>query len=93
MKKTVRTPDPCPVQINCARCRTTEGKLAKAVYLRAYEVYCKKYGPQDAMIDENRWCRGGFTVGEIVGFLYARSFPEEEWSDRVDEAFRGIKLQ
>jgi hypothetical protein len=30
-------------------------------------------------------------VGELVAFLYARSFPEKEWRMRVDEALRGME--
>jgi hypothetical protein len=65
--------------------------LPESVALRAYEVYCKVYGAQPAMIDVARGYRGGFSVGEIIAFLYARSFPPEEWSRRVDEAFEGMK--
>lgn len=60
------------------------------VTLRAYEVYCKVYSPQPALVTEG--CRGGFGLGELVAFLYAHSFPEKEWKMRVDEAFRGMKL-
>lgn len=56
------------------------------VALRAYEVYCHVFHPQEAMVTGG--CRGGFSVGEIISFLYARSFPKEEWSRRVDEAIR-----
>jgi hypothetical protein len=61
--------------------------MPSTVTLRAYEVYCHLYGAQPAMVDlAGRDCRGGFGVGELVAFLYARSFPKEEWSKRVDEA-------
>ncbi len=66
--------------------------MPSEVTLRAYEVYCALYGAQPAMVDlAGRNCRGGFGVGELVAFLYARSFPKEEWSKRADEAFRGMK--
>lgn len=58
----------------------------ESVVLRAYEVYCHVYGEQPAMVDAARGYRGGFSVGELLAFLYARSFPKEEWSRRVDEA-------
>lgn len=65
------------------------GKLSSDVTLRAYEVYCAVWGPQPAMIDlAGRNCRGGFSTGEIIAFLYARSFPKDEWRARVDEALR-----
>ncbi len=64
------------------------GRCPKAVTLRAYEVYCALYGPQEALI--TGWCRGGFAVGELIQYLYARSFPKEEWRKRVDEATEGM---
>ena len=60
------------------------------VYMAAYEVYSHVYGPQEAMIIG--WCRGGFGIGELVAFLYAKSFPKELWRKKVDEAFDGMKL-
>ena len=59
------------------------------VTLRAYEVYCHEYGAQSAMV--TGWCRGGFSTGELIAFLYARSFPKEEWHARCREAFEGMK--
>lgn len=59
----------------------------KTMTMRAYEVYCHVYAPQEAMVTGE--CRGGFSIGELLAFLYARSFPKEEWRMRVDEAFRG----
>ena len=59
------------------------------VTLAAYEVYSRVYGPQPAMVTGG--CRGGFGAGELIAFLYARSFPKAEWSARVDEALRGMK--
>lgn len=64
---------------------------SKDITLRAYEVYCAVYEPQPAMIEGG--CRGGFSIGEIVAFLYARSFPRNEWRQRVDEAFQGLNLE
>lgn len=37
-------------------------------------------------------CRGGFGLGELTAFLYARSFPKDEWRDRFNEALRGMSL-
>lgn len=63
------------------------GKIREAVYMTAYEVYAVVYGAQPAMIDlEGRNCRGGFSTSELIAFLYARSFPREEWYQRVEEA-------
>jgi hypothetical protein len=69
--------------------RRGAGFVPKDVALRAYEVYCEVYSPQPALIDlEGRGCRGGFGAGEIIAFLYARSFPKNEWRKRFEEALR-----
>jgi hypothetical protein len=36
--------------------------------------------------------RGGFSAGELMAFLYARSFPKNERNKRVDEALRGATV-
>lgn len=75
-----------PVQI------TSQGRSAKLdelVTLRAYEVYCHVYAPQPAMVTDG--CRGGFSTGEIIAFLYAHSFPQDQWKARVNEAMRGME--
>jgi len=69
--------------------RYGQGKCPQVVTMRAYEVYCHVYGPQEAMVTGE--CRGGFGTGELIAFLYAHSFPKEQWRDRVDEAFRGAE--
>lgn len=78
-----------PVQNN-SRHRRTGSKAPQSVTLRAYEVYKHVYAEQEALITDG--CRGGFSVGELVAFLYAHSFPKEEWRQRVDEAFAGMEL-
>lgn len=77
-----------PVQLYPTNRRS--GRLSSKVTMRAYEVYCHVYGPQEAMINDG--CRGGFSIGEIIAFLYARSFPKAEWRDRVEEALKGRDL-
>ena len=67
-----------------------QGQVCKAVYMRAYEVYRRVFGEQQALIEGN--CRGGFGKGELVAFLYASGFPREEWTKRVDEAMQGMNL-
>ena len=66
-----------------------QAKVAESIYMAAYEVYSHVYAPQQAMIDLEKGCRGGFSLGELTAFLYARSFPKAEWRRRVDEAFNG----
>lgn len=65
------------------------GKIRTEVTLRAYEVYSHVWSPQEAMITGN--CRGGFSTGELIVFLYAHSFPKDEWKIRVKEGFEGLE--
>lgn len=74
-----------PVQSH--HCRSG-GKVPKVVTLAAYEVYCHVFAPQEAIVTGS--CRGGFGVGELVAFLYAKGFPKNEWRSRFDEALRGM---
>lgn len=74
-----------PVQTSCCH---RGGVAPQSVTLRAYEVYTHVYGAQEAMITGS--CRGGFSQGELIAFLYAHSFPKDEWRTRVDEAFKGM---
>lgn len=62
----------------------------QVVTMRAYEVYCHIHAPQPAMVTGG--CRGGFSAGELIAFLYAYSFPKTEWRERTQEAFRGMKI-
>lgn len=53
-----------------------------SMHLRAYDAYCKKHGPQKALIDlEGRGCRGGFGVGELDMFIPG-------WRDELSELHR-----
>ena len=60
-----------------------------SVTMAAYEVYSEIHGKQEALVTGN--CRGGFSVSELIAFLYARSFPRKEWDARANEAFDGMK--
>lgn len=87
------TPEMHPVQVH-RRSSGGRAQVTSRVTLRAYEVYQHLYGGQAALIDlKGRDCRGGFGAGELVAFLYARSFPKTEWRARVDEAFAGMKIE
>lgn len=79
-------PETHPVQTSRSK---PNARLSTKVTLKAYEVYEKVYAPQQALITGD--CRGGFGTGELIAFLYASSFPKEEWRARVDEAFNGMK--
>jgi hypothetical protein len=76
-----------PIQTECCN---RGGQCPQAVTLRAYEVYQRLFGKQEALITGE--CRGGFGIGELTAFLYARSFPEIEWSARFNEAMVGFKV-
>jgi hypothetical protein len=75
-----------PVQ-RCNRPQYEQAYAPQAVTLKAYEVYCHIYRPQEALITGG--CRGGFATSELIAFLYASSFPKAEWSMRFEEACRG----
>ncbi len=81
-----------PVQVHDKIHFRDEGGFAvpQVVSMKAYEVYCEVFGPQADLVTGN--CRGGFGNGELVAFLYARTFPRNEWRERVDEALRGMRL-
>ena len=68
--------------------RRLQGWAPKSVTMAAYEVYCHVFAPQEALVTGG--CRGGFAVSELIAFLYARSFPKDEWKRRVEEAFTGM---
>jgi hypothetical protein len=67
--------------------RNERSKIGNAVHMAAYEVYSHVYAPQQSLIEGD--CRGGFGMGELIAYLYARSFPKSEWKQRVKEAFAG----
>lgn len=67
------------------------GHIPREVHLMAYEVYCEVFRPQQALIEGN--ARGGFGVGELICFLYARNFPQKEWRARFDGALKGVKAR
>lgn len=79
-----------PVQVRPYHRVGASGTAPQTVTMRAYEVYSHVYGPQEAMVTGG--CRGGFGVGELIAFLYARSFPKDEWRARVDQALRGLSV-
>lgn len=68
-----------------------QARIPESVYMAAYEVYSHVYGPQEAIVDFARGCRGGFGMGELIAFLYARPFPKDQWRMRVDEAFANME--
>ena len=78
-----------PIQ-NTSKLSRESLTVPESVYMAAYEVYCHVYSPQEALV--TGWCRGGFGMGELVGFLYARSFPKDEWRKRWTEATDGMNL-
>ena len=80
-----------PIQTSKFNCPV---RIPEVVTQRAYEVYYNLYGAQPALMDdENRGCRGGFAVSELISFLYARSFPKEEWKARELDAITGMEYK
>jgi len=79
------TIDTHPVQTGDRR----GGRISTKVTLAAYEVYKKLFGEQQALIAGE--CRGGFGTGELIAFLYAKTFPVAEWYDRFHEALEGAE--
>ncbi|MFA5898088.1 MAG: hypothetical protein WC829_03125 [Hyphomicrobium sp.] len=69
--------------------RRGQGYAPKTVTMAAYEVYCHVYGPQEALVTGE--CRGGFSTGELIAFLYARGFPKAEWRSRFEQALKGAE--
>lgn len=67
-----------------------QGVVPECVHRRAYEVYSVVYAPQASLLEGD--CRGGFGKNELVAFLYASGFPQNEWRQRVDEACRGMEI-
>lgn len=63
--------------------------IPRDVALAAYEVYCHIFRPQESMITGR--CRGGFGIMELAAYLYARSFPRDQWRTKVDEALDGMQ--
>ena len=69
-----------------------DAEIPWEIHMAAYEVYSEVFGEQEALIEGS--CRGGFGVGELIAFLYARSFPREEWRKLVTDAVRGnVKIR
>lgn len=78
-----------PVQLRINHTKTT-GSVSASIYMAAYEVYAHVYGEQQALVSGH--CRGGFGVGELIAFLYARGFPKDQWRTRVQLAFNGLDV-
>lgn len=81
--------EPATHPIQCEMNRSGSGQCPVAVTMLAYEVYTHCFGAQEAIVTGG--CRGGFGVGELIAFLYARNFPRSEWRARVEEALRSTK--
>lgn len=75
------------VETHPVQAKYTPVRVPKVVSMAAYEVYCEVFGPQEAMVTGE--CRGGFSGGELIAFLYARAFPKKEWDARFHEALTG----
>ena len=77
------------IEVHPVQTADHKGRQApQVVTMRAYEVYCHVYSPQEALVTGG--CRGGFSAGELIAYLYAYPFPREQWSSRVTEAYHGM---
>lgn len=79
-----------PIQATGRR-PTQYAQMPRCVYMAAYEVYSAVFSKQDAMVRGG--CRGGFGNGELIAFLYARSFPRQEWAARFEEALLDMDIK
>ena len=83
-----------PVQVHARRGQQSadrpRSQAPVVVTMRAYEVYCHVFGEQEVLVTGG--CRGGFSAGELVALLYARSFPKDQWSARFRQALCGLDL-
>jgi hypothetical protein len=77
------------IETHPVQSRHCPSRIPKVVAMRAYEVYSHVFAPQEAMVTGG--CRGGFSGGELIAFLYARTFPKSEWDSRFSEALRGAE--
>lgn len=57
----------CPLGEKLAPVQGYKPGIPWSMHLRAYNEYCKRYGPQQALIEG--WCRGGFGDGELDMFI------------------------
>jgi len=75
------------VKLSPLQVHDTPKRVDRILTERAYQVYDHLWPgqPLDRM-DQ----RGGLSIGELIAFLYARSFPTDQWRARVDEAIRAI---
>ena len=78
-----------PVQTRPHLAHHRRAQISELVTKQAYEVYCHLYGKQEAMMTGD--CRGGFSSGELIAFLYAHTFPKDEWRARFTEALEGME--
>lgn len=71
LKAKLATPTRAPVQGYAAG-------IPWSLHLEAYDVYCAKWGKQEAMIDPAKNCRGGFGVRELDQWIPG-------WRERASE--------
>ncbi|HEU01324.1 hypothetical protein LCGC14_0795430 [marine sediment metagenome] len=90
MDKNEEQPKLFPVQATLRPGDHQRATVRESVYLKAYEVYSLVWSPQPRLVTGD--CRGGFSTGELIAFLYASSFPRHEWRKRVDEALTGLHV-
>ncbi len=80
--------EPKTMRMQTNRQERRPGALPLIVAETAYEVYAHLYGHSQSLARMGE--RGGFSAGEVIALLYARTFPRSEWRVRMDEALRGL---
>lgn len=58
-------PTKSPVQTSIKRDK--QSLIPREVHLKAYEVYCERWGEKPALIHGG--CRGGFGLSELIALL------------------------
>lgn len=77
-----------PVKEKRAPVQGYAGGIPWDMHLRAYDVYCKRWSPQKALIEGG--CRGGFSTGELDMFIPGW---RDELSERTDLLARIAELE
>lgn len=77
-----------PVKEKRAPVQGFAGGIPWDMHLRAYDVYCKRWSPQKALIEGG--CRGGFSTGELDMFIPGW---REELSERTALLARVAELE
>jgi hypothetical protein len=85
--QSVTTAEPPVHPVQTHHYRQRRAVAPQSVTMRAYEVYCHVYGPQEALVTGG--CKSSFSTGELVGFVYAHSFSQGRNGDSASMRHSG----